>query len=571
MIVFKKIKWKNILSTGNTFTEINLDRSKSTLIVGENGAGKSTILDALCFCLYGKPFRNINKNQLLNSINKKGLEVQVEFDIGKKKYKVIRGIKPNTFEIYCNDQMLDQTAEQKEYQELFEKQILKLNHKSFGQIVVLGSASFVPFMQLTAANRREIIEDLLDIQIFSKMNVLLKDKVSQNKNNIIDTTYGIKGIKEKIDIHKQHIDSIQQNIDELIAQKQTKIQELNTKVAEENKQIQTTQSKIDELSDNLVDSSSQDKKLNKLTTLESKLEDRLLKLKKEIEFFSNHDNCPTCKQHINEDFKNNTVIEKDTHKQQVEQGMKDLGEQIKIIEQQIKQTKEVETSITKLKIQLTGELNNQRIHKSAISNLEEEINDLQNNTKQIDTNVGEVEKLEAELIGAEQNLEALQNEKQTLDLAALMLKDSGIKTRIIKQYIPVMNKLINKYLAAMDFFVNFELDENFNETIKSRFRDEFSYASFSEGEKMRINLAILFTWRAIAKLRNSASTNLLILDEVLDGSLDSNGTDEFLKIINNLTQHTNTFIISHKVDQMYDKFANVLKFEKHKNFSRVAA
>ena len=569
MIVFKKIKWKNILSTGNTFTEINLDRSKSTLIVGENGAGKSTILDALCFCLYGKPFRNINKNQLLNSINKKGLEVQVEFDIGKKKYKVIRGIKPNTFEIYCNDQMLDQTAEQKEYQELFEKQILKLNHKSFGQIVVLGSASFVPFMQLTAANRREIIEDLLDIQIFSKMNVLLKDKVSQNKNNIIDTTYGIKGIKEKIDIHKQHIDSIQQNIDELIAQKQTKIQELNTKVAEENKQIQTTQSKIDELSDNLVDSSSQDKKLNKLTTLESKLEDRLLKLKKEIEFFSNHDNCPTCKQHINEDFKNNTVIEKDTHKQQVEQGMKDLGEQIKIIEQQIKQTKEVETSITKLKIQLTGELNNQRIHKSAISNLEEEINDLQNNTKQIDTNVGEVEKLEAELIGAEQNLEALQNEKQTLDLAALMLKDSGIKTRIIKQYIPVMNKLINKYLAAMDFFVNFELNENFEETIKSRFRDEFSYESFSEGEKMRIDLALLFTWRAVAKLRNSTSTNLLIMDEVFDSSLDGSGMEEFMKILNNLTQDTNTFIISHKGDQLFDKFANVIRFEKHKNFSRI--
>lgn len=569
MIVFKKIKWKNILSTGNTFTEINLDRSKSTLIVGENGAGKSTILDALCFCLYGKPFRNINKNQLLNSINKKGLEVQVEFDIGKKKYKVIRGIKPNTFEIYCNDQMLDQTAEQKEYQELFEKQILKLNHKSFGQIVVLGSASFVPFMQLTAANRREIIEDLLDIQIFSKMNVLLKDRVSQNKNNIIDTTYGIKGIKEKIDIHKQHINSIQQNIDELIAQKQTKIQELNTKVAEENKQIQTTQSKIDKLSDNLVDSSSQDKKLNKLTTLESKLEDRLLKLKKEIEFFSNHDNCPTCKQHINEDFKNNTVIEKDTHKQQVEQGMKDLGEQIKIIEQQIKQTKEVETSITKLKIQLTGELNNQRIHKSAISNLEEEINDLQNNTKQIDTNVGEVEKLEAELIGAEQNLEALQNEKQTLDLAALMLKDSGIKTRIIKQYIPVMNKLINKYLAAMDFFVNFELNENFEETIKSRFRDEFSYESFSEGEKMRIDLALLFTWRAVAKLRNSTSTNLLIMDEVFDSSLDGSGMEEFMKILNNLTQDTNTFIISHKGDQLFDKFANVIRFEKHKNFSRI--
>lgn len=569
MIVFKKIRWKNILSTGNTFTEISLDTSKSTLIVGENGAGKSTILDALCFALYGKPFRNINKNQLLNSINKKGLEVQVEFDVSKKKYKVIRGIKPNTFEIYCNDQLLDQTADQKEYQEMFERQILKLNHKSFGQIVVLGATSFVPFMQLTAANRREIIEDLLDIQIFSKMNVLLKEKISQNKTDIVDVSYGIKGIKEKIDIHKQHIDNIQQNIDELISAKQSKIKEVEVKVQEGDKKVGEFQLKVEKLEESITDSTSNDKKLNKLTTLESKLEDRLSKLKKEIEFFSNHDNCPTCKQHIDEDFKTTTVAEKDSHKQQIEQGMKDLSEQIKAIEDAIEETKKIEAQITKLKLQISEETSTLRIHKSTIANLKDEIKDLQGNTKQIDTNVGEVEKLEADLISSQQHLEELQNQKQTLDLAALMLKDSGIKTRIIKQYIPVMNKLINKYLAAMDFFVNFELNENFEETIKSRFRDEFSYESFSEGEKMRIDLALLFTWRAVAKLRNSTSTNILIMDEVFDSSLDGSGTEEFMKILNNLTQETNTFIISHKGDQLFDKFANVIRFEKHKNFSRI--
>lgn len=569
MIFFKRIKWKNVLSTGNTFTEIDLSGNKSVLIVGENGAGKSTILDALSFCLYGKPFRNINKGQLVNSINKKDMVVEVEFSIGKKEYRVVRGIKPNVFEIYCNDQLLDQDAESKDYQEMFEKQILKLNHKSFNQIVVLGSASFVPFMQLKAADRREIIEDLLDIEIFSKMNILLKDKIQQNKADTLSASYNVRSNKDKIELHESHIESLKQNNDDLVNQKNTKIEEFKVKIVESNKDITRINTAISQLNKTVQPKEATQKKLSKFSLLQSKIEDKMQKLKSDIDFFENHDNCPTCKQQIDSVFKTSTLDAKNKHKEELDEGIKKLGLEIQEIEELIKQCLLVEKEISKHNLNHHQVINQVYNYNSWIESLRVEIEDLKGNTKQIDINSDEITKLKKELEDNEKELTKLQTEKQVFDVAALLLKDTGIKTRIIKQYVPIMNKLINKYLAAMDFFVNFELNENFEEKIKSRFRDEFSYASFSEGEKMRIDLALLFTWRSIAKLRNSTSTNLLIMDEVFDSSLDGAGTEEFMKILNNLTQDTNTFIISHKGDQLADKFTNIVKFEKHKNFSRM--
>lgn len=569
MILFKKIKWKNVLSTGNIFTEIDLSGNKAVLIVGENGAGKSTILDALSFCLYGKPFRNINKGQLVNSINKKDMVVEAEFAVGKKEYRVTRGIKPTVFEIYCNDQLLDQDAESKDYQEMFEKQILKLNHKSFNQIVVLGSASFVPFMQLKTADRREIIEDLLDIEIFSKMNILLKDKIQQNKTDSVSTSYAVRSNKDKIELHESHIESLKQNNDELVNQKNTKIKEFKAKIIELNKATATINTTIERLSKLVQPKEATQKKLSKFSLLQSKIDDKMQKLEGDIEFFENHDNCPTCKQQIDSLFKTSTLDTKNKHREELNEGITKLGLEIVEIEDIIKQYLSVEKEISQHNVNYTQVLNQISNYNNWIESLEVEIEDLKGNTKQININSDEITKLKKELEDNEKELTKLQTEKQVFDVAALLLKDTGIKTRIIKQYVPIMNKLINKYLAAMDFFVNFELNENFEEKIKSRFRDEFSYASFSEGEKMRIDLALLFTWRSIAKLRNSTSTNLLIMDEVFDSSLDGAGTEEFMKILNNLTQDTNTFIISHKGDQLADKFTNILKFEKHKNFSRM--
>ena len=571
MIYFKTIRYKNFLSTGNSFTEIELNKNNTTLIVGENGAGKSTILDALSFALYNKPFRKVNKPQLLNSINKKDLIVELEFDIGPSMYKIIRGLKPNIFEMYSNGKLLSQDAASRDYQDVLEKQILKLNHKSFCQVVVLGSASFVPFMQLAAASRREVIEDLLDIQIFSTMNSLLKEKINTNNSTIMEVEYQYDLTSEKIKMQHEHIIALQKNNEEQIEKYRQELKQITDRIDAEKIQVDDTEQQIVSLSQQVEDQEQVNSKQNKLQVLEGQLNDKLSKLEKEINFFNSHDNCPTCKQGIDDTFKCETVSTKQNQFQETTDGIDQIRKEIQKIQKRIAEIASVLSQISTSNIQKITHLNNITGLVQQCKKIAKDISELQTKSDDFIINDDRMKELELLIDQQVEHKSDLLKDKEAYTIASVILKDNGIKAKIIKQYIPVINKLINKYLSAMDFFVNFELNENFDETIKSRFRDEFSYASFSEGEKMRINLAILFTWRAIAKLRNSASTNLLIMDEVLDGSLDSNGTDEFLKILNNLTQDTNTFIISHKVDQLVDKFSNVIKFAKIKNFSQVAA
>jgi DNA repair exonuclease SbcCD ATPase subunit len=568
MIVFKKIRWKNFLSTGNIFTEIELNKSATTLIVGENGAGKSTLLDALSFALFNKPFRKINKPLLLNSITKKDLVVEIEFSIGSNNYKIIRGIKPNVFEVYQNGALLNQSADSKDYQDILEKQILKINFKSFCQVVVLGSASFVPFMSLPAGQRREIIEDLLDLQIFTSMNIILKQRITSNAEDLIKQEANKTIVEEKIKLVKKHLIEIQNSNDKIITEKNDRIAQTNIQINEFDNEYWKLENKRKDLEEKMVDEKELTFSMKKLTALKHKFEAHLSSQKEQIKFFTDHDNCPTCKQEINETFKCDMV-------QNNQERVKELNDNLEVVAKNYVETND---KINEM-MSVQSEINNTKmdIHKltTRISSLIEYRTQLENDINTIqkivkEDNSDQLNKLVDEFKEAEIVLGELHDLKQTYQAVSVLLKDGGIKAKIIKQYIPIINKLINKYLSSMDFFVQFELNEEFNETIKSRFRDEFSYASFSEGEKMRINLAILFAWRAVAKLRNSISTNILIMDEVMDSSLDSNGTEEFMKVLTQLANDTNTFIISHKTDQFYDKFTSVIKFEKHKNFSKVA-
>jgi DNA repair exonuclease SbcCD ATPase subunit len=559
----------NFLSTGNVFTEIQLDKTQTTLIVGENGAGKSTLLDALSFVLYGKPFRKINKPQLLNSINKKDLVVEVEFNIGPSSFKIVRGIKPAVFEVYKDEHLLNQDADQRDYQDVLEKQILKLNHKSFCQVVVLGSASFIPFMQLAAQARREVIEDLLDIQIFSTMNSLLKQKITNNNTSLLVIDKDVELTSEKIKMTQMHNEAMQKNIDEQLDKLRSELRSITDRIEQERESAELYDEKIASLTQQIQDKDKLEKKQHNFMSAESVLHAKVERINAEIKFLQNHDDCPTCKQGIEQTFKSNEISNKLLTCSETEKGLAALIEEKIKINDRLSEIASINSKITDLSIKRITHLNTSKALFTQGKKIANDIEELQKNSSEYHTisALDDLEKMLQEQIDLKS--EHLKD-KDAYSAAAIILKDTGIKARIIKQYVPIINKLISKYLAALDFFVMFELDENFNETIKSRFRDDFSYASFSEGEKMRINLAILFTWRAVAKLRNSASTNLLIMDEVLDGSLDSNGTDEFLKILNNLTLDTNTFIISHKIDQMYDKFSSVIKFEKHKNFSRMA-
>lgn len=568
-IIFKKIKWKNFLSTGNLFTELDLSTNKTTLIVGENGAGKSTLLDALSFVLFGKPFRKVNKPQLLNTITQKQLIVEIEFSIGPNKYKIVRGMKPNVFEVYKDGKLLNQSAEMKDYQEILEKQIIKVNHKSFCQVVVLGSATFQPFMQLTASQRREIIEDLLDLQIFTTMNFLLKDKVSLNNEAINEITSNKKLLEEKISLMKEHLVKIQNSNEKLIEEKQSRIAETNEQIEKLNNEYWEYEKTRQEFETSLADEEAVSKKMNKLGQLRHQIEANLGILNKEVSFFHKYDNCPTCKQQIDQQFKSETIDNKESEIKKIQEGLEKLSEEYEKVNARINELIEIHMNINSTNIEIS------RV-KTKISSLIEYRNTLEKEIQNIDQKIVEeqdnkIPDLETKLIDLEKEYNECLEDRNVFSVASSLLKDSGIKSKIIKQYIPIINKLINKYLSSMEFMCQFELDEEFNETIKSRYRDVFSYSSFSEGEKMRINLAILFAWRAIAKLRNSVNTNILIMDEVFDSSLDSNGTEEFLKIINSLTSDTNTFIISHKTDQLYDKFEKVIKFEKHKNFSRIAS
>ena len=570
MIFFKAIRWKNFLSTGNAFTEIDFAKANTTLIVGENGAGKSTMLDALCFVLYNRPFRKINKPQLLNSINKKDLVVEIEFSIGANHFKVVRGLKPAVFEVYKNGSLLNQDADSRDYQDVLEHQILKLNHKSFCQVVIVGSTSFVPFMQLSAQHRREVIEDLLDIQIFSTMNTLLKERVSNNQQQLQNVNAAINLNNEKIKLTNEHILAMQRSAEELIDKYRAELRAITDRIEYEKQSSESIDEQITKLNEEISDEQTIEKKRGKTIFYEQQLRAKLEKLGEDVAFLQSHENCPTCKQNIDESFRATEVDKKLYSCTEVESGIVQLKEEANKIDARLTEIRETNSKISDLSIKRITHTNNAKSLIQQAKKIVKDIDEAEDKVKQA-FDVDSLNTLE-EALGLQQiEKEDVLKDKDALGIVSVVLKDSGIKARIIKQYVPVINKLINKYLAALDFFVMFELDENFNETIKSRFRDDFSYASFSEGEKMRINLAILFTWRAVAKLRNSASTNLLIMDEVLDGSLDGNGTDEFLKILNNLTQDTNTFIISHKVDQMYDKFSHILKFEKHKNFSRIAA
>ena len=570
MIIFEKVRWKNFLSTGQNFTEINLTRSPNTLIIGNNGAGKSTILDALCFGLFGKPFRKINKPQLLNSINQQDAVVEIEFSIGQKQYKVIRGIKPNVFEVYCNDKLVDQDAKAKDYQEHLEKFILKLNFKSFTQVVILGSASFVPFMQLSPADRRAIIEDLLDIQIFSSMNGVVKEKMAIIKDDTTKTKHEMDLTAERIKFQKQSIEEHKNRNEEEIVKKRKEVADSVDQIFTLERNISLIQKHVDVLQKKIEDKISVEKKSKKLLQLESKIETNIKKNEKDITFYEEHDNCPTCQQFIEGEFKRQQVEERKSKVFTQRQGLEEISTQITQANQRIEQIHDIIKHIS-------GHNNEIVKHNSTISavnafvtKLQREIETLSTHKDSIESENTKLKELREELGVLVKRQEELATEKQYYDFAGSLLKDTGIKTKIIRQYLPIMNKLINKYLTAMDFFVNFNINENFEETIKSRHRDEFGYANFSEGEKMRIDLALLFTWRQIAKLKNSTNTNLLILDEVFDSSLDGVGTEEFLKLIHEMGSDTNIFVISHKGDQLFDKFRSIIRFEKKNNFSQVA-
>jgi len=567
VILFKHIRYKNFLSSGNIFTEINLHENPTTLIVGENGAGKSTFLDAITFSLFGKPFRNINKPQLVNSINEKDCVVEIEFAIGKKNYKVIRGIKPNVFEIWCDNELLNQDAKSKDYQEQLEKNILKMNYKSFTQIVILGSTNFTPFMQLSAGDRRAVIEDLLDIQIFSAMNVVVKSKLHTLKDEAAQLKIQIDNTKDKIILHKKHLEELKKNTKEIVDAKKNEVVENTTTL--ENLATESTEkeTQIENLLLQISDEETNTKKFNKLNQLEAKIEGNIQKLEKDIEFYSENSNCPTCDQTINN--KEEKVHTCNTKITELTEGLTKLKEESDAVLQRINTIKATQKELKTLEQDLVRITTSSKQVRNYIKKLNTEIEEIENKPAMSDEFKAQSKTLLNDLQAFNDKRKTVSEQTQHYDIVAQLLKDGGIKSKIIKQYVPVINKLVNKYLAAMDFFVNFNIDEEFKETIKSRHRDDFSYENFSEGEKKRIDLALLFTWRSVAKLKNSVNTNLLIFDEVFDGSLDINGTEEFMKLINMMNEGTNIFVITHKTDQMVDKFKHTIRFAKVKNFSQM--
>lgn len=569
MIIFKTIRYKNFLSTGNSFIEITLNKNPITLSVGKNGSGKSTILDAICFVLFGKPFRNINKPLIINSVNEKECIVELEFSTNNKNYKIIRGLKPNIFEIYCDDILLNQDSATKDYQKHLETYILGMNFKSFTQIVILGAASFIPFMQLSPADRRTIIEDLLDIQIFSTMSVISKQRIQTIKENIDKNRTEYTGKIDKKNFISQTIHSLESKNENKIDLLKSKINETEEILKNINKEIEQIKEEEKSFHQKIIKLPSLKKKQEKLLSFRGKIELNHKKELKQFDFFNNNDVCPTCLQNIQKTFKDSYISAGKEKISTFENGIKEIKKEIEAC---IEQIDEIETNIKKmnhLKNILIGKETQKISFISILNNLKEEIEQIEKADDVLNSSKKELMSVENDIIQLEKDKEALLDELQYATIALNILKDGGIKTKIIKQYIPIINKIINKYLTEMNFFVNFHINENFNEIIKSRFCDEFSYENFSEGEKMKIDMALMLAWRAIAKMKNSANTNLLILDEIFDSSLDSDSTDSLMSILQSLSENTNIFVISHRGDILADKIPHILKFEKIKNFSEL--
>jgi DNA repair exonuclease SbcCD ATPase subunit len=567
VIIFRSVQWKNFLSTGNSANKVLLDKSPTTLIIGKNGEGKSTILDALCFSLFGKPFRNINKGQLINSINGKNCLVTIEFNVGNKEYKIIRGIKPNVFEIWCDGVMLNQDAASRDYQKVLEQQILRLNYKTFTQVVILGSASFVPFMQLPSHQRREVIEDILDIKIFSIMNQLLKEKAQETKDAINRTESEIKSAKDKVESQQTIIKTITEAKTTAIESIQAKIVANNAEVAKTESEIEQIVSEIESLKTGIADKKRIAEDIEKAKTLKSKLLQKVETCELHSEFFSEHEVCPSCSQDIPEDHKSKIIQDLESKLAENNSKVEDLTTVLQKLNADLERINSIVEKITEKNIELSTKNSTITLLNKQNGSLESEIQTAKNDTTNIDEEKRKLKDLAQDALD-KITAKTLLNEKRNLEeVASILLKDTGIKTAIIREYLPAMNKLINKYLNAMDAYIHFELDESFNEIVKSRHRDEFTYASFSEGEKMRIDLAILFTWRQIAKMKNSVNTNLLLLDEIFDSSLDTAGTDYFLNLMNQFGDKSNIFVISHKGDQLFDKFRSVIRFEKRNEFS----
>ena len=569
MIYFKKLRWRNFLSTGNQFIEVDLAKSPSTLIIGSNGSGKSTLLDALCFSLFNRPFRTIKKEQLVNTINNADCEIQVDFETNGKQYRIIRGIKPNIFEIYCNDVLINQDASNVDYQNMLEQNILKCNYRAFCQVVILGSSSYEPFMHLRARYRREVVEEILDIRVFSHMDLLLRHKQAELSKNIIDVRHRYDLMSEKYQLQKDHFEQIQNRDNTDIEDRKGQLKENEKSNYEYNQKLQLLNEKIISTKAEIWGGDKYTRKETELSKLEAKIETNLINHKKTLAFFETNDTCNTCTQPIDQVFKQSKISSEKNKISELESGLINLSTEINKTQDKITEYNKIADRLNDLNISV-AKVNTSISEINRHSNrLDVEIQKLESEKENTGKIAYDLDQLKEELKTINVDKEKVVEEKKYIDIAREILNDTGVKAKIIKKYLPIMNNLINKYLQSMDFFVNFHLDEEFNETIKSRFRDTFVYNSFSEGEKLRIDLALLFTWRTIAKMKNSTNTNLLILDEIFDSSLDGSGTEDFFKILKTLTSE-NTFIISHKGDILFDKFTNIIKFEKYKNFTRLA-
>lgn len=568
MIEFEYIKYRNLLSSGNYWTEFILNSNQNTLIIGANGAGKSTLLDALCFVLFGKAFRNINKPSLVNSINKKDCLVEIGFNTNGKSYRVVRGIKPNVFQIYQDGVLIDQEAAMKDYQEILEKSILKFNYKSFTQIVILGSASFIPFMQLSTADRRIIIEDLLDIHIFSTMNNIIKERVSKNKEAISIKKTDITLLRQKYDIEKKHLDAIKQDNTSKIEKHRTDIDTCLESITKLSEEISSLTALTHDLQLNIKDKSSIDENIRKLNRIEAAIESKINNKVSDVNFFNSNDDCPTCRQVIDKAFKESEIDKVNSEITELKSGVKKLKDKLNEEQERLKFINDKQKELQKILINIAT-------HNTSITETNRYIQSINRQIDQLKLSVSDNNKDESSLNEIKKNLTELDGELNNLleeklyyEVSQTLLKDNGIKTKIIKQYIPIINKLVNKYLTALDFFVNFNLDESFKETIKSRHRDEFTYNNFSEGQKQRIDMALMLTWREVAKLKNSTHTNVLFLDEIFDNSLDDAGAGLLMDILNKL-EEVSLFVISHRGDSINDKFENIIHFSTVKNFSRM--